>query len=98
MAEGARLERVYTGNRIEGSNPSLSASVSWIYNGLARSPFSKSTVAGAPPEDRSMGPIDRDKFVQCGLCVKSFSTHHVRPAGQAVRCEHSVHGRTDPFF
>lgn len=25
MAEGARLERVYTGNRIEGSNPSLSA-------------------------------------------------------------------------
>ncbi len=26
MAEGARLESVYTGNRIEGSNPSLSAS------------------------------------------------------------------------
>ena len=26
VAEGARLERVYTGNRIEGSNPSLSAS------------------------------------------------------------------------
>ena len=26
MVEGARLERVYTGNRIEGSNPSLSAS------------------------------------------------------------------------
>ncbi len=25
MVEGARLERVYTGNRIEGSNPSLSA-------------------------------------------------------------------------
>lgn len=25
VAEGARLERVYTGNRIEGSNPSLSA-------------------------------------------------------------------------
>ena len=25
MAEGARLESVYTGNRIEGSNPSLSA-------------------------------------------------------------------------
>ena len=28
MAEGARLESVYTGNRIEGSNPSLSASPS----------------------------------------------------------------------
>lgn len=27
MVEGARLERVYTGNRIEGSNPSLSASI-----------------------------------------------------------------------
>ena len=26
MVEGARLESVYTGNRIEGSNPSLSAS------------------------------------------------------------------------
>ena len=25
MVEGARLERVYAGNRIEGSNPSLSA-------------------------------------------------------------------------
>ena len=25
MAEGARLESVYTGNRIEGSNPSVSA-------------------------------------------------------------------------
>ena len=25
VAEGARLESVYTGNRIEGSNPSLSA-------------------------------------------------------------------------
>ena len=25
MAEGARLESVYTGNRIGGSNPSLSA-------------------------------------------------------------------------
>lgn len=28
VAEGARLERVYTGNRIEGSNPSLSAMTS----------------------------------------------------------------------
>ena len=27
VVEGARLERVYTGNRIEGSNPSLSASI-----------------------------------------------------------------------
>ena len=26
MVEGARLESVYTGNRIEGSNPSVSAS------------------------------------------------------------------------
>jgi hypothetical protein len=26
VAEGARLESVYAGNRIEGSNPSLSAS------------------------------------------------------------------------
>ena len=25
MVEGARLESVYTGNRIEGSNPSVSA-------------------------------------------------------------------------
>ena len=28
MAEGARLESVYTGNRIVGSNPTLSASAS----------------------------------------------------------------------
>jgi hypothetical protein len=28
VAEGARLESVYTGNRIEGSNPSPSASPS----------------------------------------------------------------------
>ena len=28
MVEGARLESVYTGNRIEGSNPSPSASLS----------------------------------------------------------------------
>ena len=27
MAEGARLESVYTGNRIVGSNPTLSASI-----------------------------------------------------------------------
>jgi hypothetical protein len=27
VAEGARLESVYTGNRIGGSNPSLSASI-----------------------------------------------------------------------
>ena len=32
MAEGARLESVYTGNRIEGSNPSLSASRSAGYH------------------------------------------------------------------
>ncbi len=31
MAEGAPLLRVYTGNRIEGSNPSLSA----IFLGMA---------------------------------------------------------------
>ena len=30
MAEGARLERVYTVTRIEGSNPSLSA-ISFLY-------------------------------------------------------------------
>ena len=29
VVEGARLERVYTGNRIEGSNPSLSAIFPW---------------------------------------------------------------------
>ena len=27
MAEGARLESVYAGNRIEGSNPSLTATL-----------------------------------------------------------------------
>ena len=31
MAEGARLESVYTGNRIQGSNPCLSARFSTIY-------------------------------------------------------------------
>ena len=29
MAEGARLESVYTLTRIEGSNPSLTARLSW---------------------------------------------------------------------
>ena len=37
MAEGARLESVYTGNRIEGSNPSPSASQIFLLNyGLKR--------------------------------------------------------------
>ncbi len=31
MAEGARLESVYAGNRIEGSNPSLSAIILNIF-------------------------------------------------------------------
>ena len=31
VVEGARLERVYTGNRIEGSNPSLSAKLCCFY-------------------------------------------------------------------
>lgn len=30
MVEGARLESVYTGNRIEGSNPSLTARIGKI--------------------------------------------------------------------
>jgi hypothetical protein len=30
VAEGARLESVYTGNRIVGSNPTPSASRSWF--------------------------------------------------------------------
>ena len=35
MAEGARLESVYTGNRIGGSNPSLSASLAFLVLTLA---------------------------------------------------------------
>ena len=31
MVEGARLESVYTGNRIEGSNPSLSAGIESLF-------------------------------------------------------------------
>ncbi len=34
MVEGARLERVYTGNRIEGSNPSLSASIIPLFQAI----------------------------------------------------------------
>ena len=34
MAEGARLESVYAGNRIEGSNPSPSAIYHWFSWGL----------------------------------------------------------------
>ena len=30
MAEGARLESVYTGNRIVGSNPTPSAKISFV--------------------------------------------------------------------
>ena len=32
MAEGARLESVYTSNRIGGSNPFLSARFCWVYS------------------------------------------------------------------
>ena len=34
MAEGARLESVYTGNRIVGSNPTLSASFPQFFKNL----------------------------------------------------------------
>ncbi len=39
MVEGARLERVYAGNRIKGSNPFLSASYSRVHNGDASAHF-----------------------------------------------------------
>ena len=31
VVEGARLESVYRGNSIEGSNPSLSATLGWLH-------------------------------------------------------------------
>ena len=58
MVEGARLERVYTGNRIEGSNPSLSATcfrgIFLFLCELEIFPmFSRVTLAGcSPPEAR----------------------------------------------
>lgn len=36
LAEGARLESVYRGNSVEGSNPSLSVEVPWESMGLFR--------------------------------------------------------------
>ena len=42
MVEGARLESVYAGNRIEGSNPSLSAMTSTDFNNLQRKTWAKS--------------------------------------------------------
>ncbi|GEM_PF-4381305 len=37
VAEGARLESVYTGNRIAGSNPAPSAT--YLFNKIPRSPL-----------------------------------------------------------
>ena len=52
MAEGARLESVYTGNCIEGSNPSPSAII-WLALVSLRSttPTGRGTIAGpqSPP-------------------------------------------------
>ena len=44
MVEGARLESVYRGNSIEGSNPSLSATCKWTHR---RQRPSKIGIAGS---------------------------------------------------
>ena len=59
MAEGARLESVYTGNRIVGSNPTLSARIFPRHNGRSGfriswpPPFRKEREKGGPPAPES---------------------------------------------
>ena len=61
MAEGARLESVYTGNRIEGSNPSLSATSvpEWALHLRRRSPQA-SGAAGFRSHDADLAIGDLD--------------------------------------
>src|ERR1700726_988495 len=58
VAEGARLESVYTGNRIVGSNPTLSANA--LFTTLSR--------IGRAPTERCAWPIQ-----QCGKDDESVS-------------------------
>ena len=56
MVEGARLESVYRGNSIEGSNPSLSASLEASKIKLARPDYflrNHQTISGLAPDSSS---------------------------------------------
>ena len=58
MAEGARLESVYTGNRIGGSNPSLSAILAFLvrhWHFLYRLVFPTTGIASAKTKWPSAG-------------------------------------------
>ena len=57
VVEGARLESVYTGNCIEGSNPSVSASGRHSFSdGDLRFQFAPGFICGRPTADRSASP------------------------------------------
>jgi hypothetical protein len=56
VVEGARLERVYAGNRLEGSNPSLSAKIPWKVNAFG---LDSGTNPRLHPPDRSAGGWSR---------------------------------------
>ncbi len=76
MVEGARLERVYRGNSIEGSNPSLTANISSRINemGLA-GPGNPQHPRGFPDRDRTS---ETDGTGKIGL-QPAFVSFHPNP-------------------
>ena len=73
MAEGARLESVYAGNRIEGSNPSPSANVTVLFSLIShiqdsgqmpvQFEFELATLFGGISDN----PVDQTSENGCGL-------------------------------
>ena len=71
-AEGARLESVYTGNRIEGSNPSLSARLSRSENFPQRQPGGEVAAHTVQPATAwSRGRAGLELFRGSGVRVRS---------------------------
>ena len=73
MAEGARLESVYTGNRIVGSNPTLSA----IESGACRSPESVSAKTDEFRREVISAHVVHDTHVEggCRRTLLNVATH-----------------------
>ena len=76
MVEGARLESVYTGNRIAGSNPALSATKSLkllVFQNLQGIACKLAVFRGVCREVRTERQISREM----GSKLLEFSVHHM---------------------
>ena len=84
MAEGARLESVYAGNRIEGSNPSPSANKSLIFHNIRSGfepPLQFGAFCGAQGEGTLVAEPERINCPMSPGCSRIYSLWEL----QAVR-------------